>query len=270
MSDSKSESLPVETSMVNVSTGSSTDSVVGVVESPTVVLEETNVVKETASDVATTLATEVKEKVGNSESVEKVNETVTESVEKANESVTEAVEKVNETVTEAVVKINESVTEVATTLATEVKEKVENSEAVEKAKEKVGETGFKIMDTVSEVLKDKNLSGMVKLIVDDPVFIAKVESSVKNILKDGKVDQSDIPEFVFLIMEAYNTLPKARLSREELPEFVSCVFNYLVDKYNLIPKNERTKYEVLVASSVKLVLMTPQLRSFSIWKCPCW
>lgn len=197
MSDSKSESSPVETSVVTVSISSSTDSVIGVVESPTV-------------------------------------------------------------------------TEVAVTQATEVKEKVGNKETVQKAKEAISETGVKIMGTVSEVFKDKHLSGMVKLIVDDPVFIAKVESSVKNILKDGKVDETDIPEFIFLIIEAYNTLPKARLTKEEIPEFVSCVYNYLVEKYNLIPKDERGKYESLVASSVKLLLMTPQLQLPANWKCPCW
>ena len=111
---------------------------------------------------------------------------------------------------------------------------------------------------------------MIKLIVDDPEFIAKVESSVRNILKDGKVDETDIPEFVFLIMEAYNSLPKARLTKEELPEFVSCVYNYLVEKYNLIPKDQRAKYETIVTSSVKLVLMVPQFKSFTSWKCPCW
>ena len=85
------------------------------------------------------------------------------------------------------------------------------------------------------LFKDKNLSDMVKLIVDDPVFIAKVESSVKNILKDGKVDQTDIPEFVFLIMEAYNTLPKARLTKDELPPHV-----HIYDTYPVYPDTLRS------------------------------
>ena len=196
---------------------------------------------------------------------------VTVSLPTSVEGVVGVVESQNTTLVEkASNDVKETVSEVATSLATDVKEKVESNEIVQKSKEAAAEIGVKIMGTVSEVFKDKHLSDMIKLIVDDPVFIAKVESSVKNILKDGKVDQTDIPEFVFLIMEAYNTLPKARLTKDELPEFVSCVFNYLVDKYNLIPKDERTKYEVLVASSVKLVLMAPQLQIPSNWKCPCW
>ena len=70
-------------------------------------------------------------------------------------------------------------------------------------------------------------------------------------------------------MEAYNSLPKAKLTKEEIPEFISCVYNYLVDKYNLIPEEERSKYESLIVSSIKLVLMNPQLENLSKWKCYC-
>lgn len=104
---------------------------------------------------------------------------------------------------------------------------------------------------------------MVKLILDDPIFITKVENSIKSIVKDNKVEQSDIPEFVFLIMEAYNSLPKAKLTKEEIPEFISYVYNYF------IPEEERPKYETLVASSIKLVLMTPQLKITSNRKFRC-
>ena len=111
---------------------------------------------------------------------------------------------------------------------------------------------------------------MIRLIVDDSAFIDKVEKSIKNILDDGKVDELDIPEFIFLIMETYNSLPEARLSKEEMPVFISCIFNYLVEKYNLIPLEQRDKYEKMVVSSIKLVLMMPQFKTISRWMCPCW
>ena len=102
--------------------------------------------------------------------------------------------------------------------------------------------------------KKETNKDMVKLILDNPIFIDKIETSVKSIIKDNKVEQTDIPEFVFLIMEAYNSLPKAKLTKEEIPEFISCVYNYF------IPEEERAKHESLIASSIKLVLMTPQLK----------
>lgn len=115
-------------------------------------------------------------------------------------------------------------------------------------------TDINTLDTILEVFSNKYENEMVKLILDDPIFITKVENSIKSIVKDNKVEQSDIPEFVFLIMEAYNSLPKAKLTKEEIPEFISYVYNYF------IPEEERTKHETLVSSSIKLVLMTPQLK----------
>jgi hypothetical protein len=110
---------------------------------------------------------------------------------------------------------------------------------------------------------------MIRLIVDDSDFIDKVEKSIKNILDDGKVDELDIPEFIFLIMETYNSLPEAKLTKKEIPEFISCIFNYLVEKYNLIPLEEqRFKYEKMLVSSIKLVLMVPQFKNLKI--CSCW
>ena len=124
----------------------------------------------------------------------------------------------------------------------------------------ISNTNIKLSDTILEVFSNNYVNEMVKLILDDPIFITKVENSIKSIVKDNKVDQFDIPEFVFLIMEAYNSLPKAKLTKEDIPEFISCVYNYLVDKYNLIPEEERSKYESLIVSSIKLVLMNPQLK----------
>ena len=124
----------------------------------------------------------------------------------------------------------------------------------EKKEKKETNTDIKLSDTILEVFSNNYVNEMVKLILDDPIFITKVENSIKSIVKDNKVEQSDIPEFVFLIMEAYNSLPKAKLTKEEIPEFISCVYNYF------IPEKERSKHESLIVSSIKLVLMNPQLK----------
>ena len=115
-------------------------------------------------------------------------------------------------------------------------------------------------------------AGFKKIVIDpkrDSIDLI-LEKCIKNILNDGRVDESDIPEFIFLIMEAYNSLPEARLSKEEMPVFISCIFNYLVEKYNLIPLEQRDKYEKMVVSSIKLVLMMPQFKTITRWICPCW
>ena len=133
----------------------------------------------------------------------------------------------------------------------------------EKKEKKEINTDINTSDTILEVFSNKYENEMIKLIIDDPIFITKVENSIKSIVKDNKVEQSDIPEFVFLIMEAYNSLPKAKLTKEEIPEFIYCVYNYF------IPEEERSKHKSLIVSSIKLVLMNPQLKIISNRKFRC-
>ena len=133
----------------------------------------------------------------------------------------------------------------------------------EKKEKKEINTDINTSDTILEVFSNKYENEMIKLIIDDPIFITKVENSIKSIVKDNKVEQSDIPEFVFLIMEAYNSLPKAKLTKEEIPEFIYCVYNYF------IPEEERSKHKSLIVSSIKLVLMNPQLKIITNRKFRC-
>lgn len=133
----------------------------------------------------------------------------------------------------------------------------------EKKEKKEINTDINTSDTILEVFSNKYENEMIKLIIDDPIFITKVENSIKSIVKDNKVEQSDIPEFVFLIMEAYNSLPKAKLTKEEIPQFISFVYNYF------IPEEERSKHKSLIVSSIKLVLMNPQLKIITNRKFRC-
>ena len=80
-------------------------------------------------------------------------------------------------------------------------------------------------------------------------------------LQDGKLDSSDVPELVFLIMDTYNTVGNVRVSKELLEEFVKQVFKFIVEKYNLLPQDNMTEYESMIVSSVKLVLLTPSVDS---------
>lgn len=159
----------------------------------------------------------------------------------------------------------------------------ENIQVVEQVKEiaetKIEEVAVKVAEVVAPVavkvvdeLKDENLSKFIKLLTDDATFINRIEQSIKTILQDGKVDHDDVPELVFIIMDAYNTTAKSQVSMNEIPEFVNCVFNYIADKFNLMPKEERQRIARLITSSVKLALMAPPINnavktSFSCLPC---
>ena len=95
------------------------------------------------------------------------------------------------------------------------------------------------------------------LLSADPKFIERVDQSIKNIMKDGKVDQYDVPEIVFIITDAYNQMSRFRLTSEDLPKLFKMIYSFIVDKLNLIPEDKKPEFERLVDSALKLVMMQP-------------
>jgi len=116
--------------------------------------------------------------------------------------------------------------------------------------------------SVEKVILNPVVEKVVTELTNDPKFLSRVDESVKKMLEDGKLDSSDVPELVFLIMNTYNTVGNVRVSRELLGDFVKQVFKFIVEKYKLLPQNKMEEYESMIVSSVKLVLLTPSVDSF--------
>jgi hypothetical protein len=91
----------------------------------------------------------------------------------------------------------------------------------------------------------------------DPKFISRLETSINNIMKDGKVDQYDVPEIVFIITDAYNQMSSLRLSSDDLPKLFKMIYSFIIEKLNLIPEDKKPEFERLVDSALKLVMMQP-------------
>ncbi len=98
------------------------------------------------------------------------------------------------------------------------------------------------------------------LLSADPKFVAKLEASVKNIMKDGKIDQYDVPELVFIITDSYNEMSRFRLTYDELPQLIKMIYNFMVEKLNLIPEDKRSEFDRLVDSALRLVMMQPVVK----------
>jgi len=118
-----------------------------------------------------------------------------------------------------------------------------------------------VVKTVDIVTSNPIVSKIVGELTNDPKFLARVDESVKKMLADGKLDSTDIPEIVYLIMDAYNTIGSVTVSKEDLGIFVKLLFTFLVDKYKLLPSDKLPEYESMLMSSVKLVLLTPHVDS---------
>jgi hypothetical protein len=93
----------------------------------------------------------------------------------------------------------------------------------------------------------------------DEAFLTRVDTSVTAIMKDGKIDQYDIPDLVFLITDviASNT-SNFNLTPDSLEALLVLLYNFIVNKYNLIPTDgNREGFKRLFESSIRLALLQP-------------
>ena len=107
---------------------------------------------------------------------------------------------------------------------------------------------------------DKDVEALFKAITTDSSFLARVKISVDKIMHDGKVDQYDIPEIVFVISETVNSLPSFQLTSEVVPVLIKMLYNFIVDKYNLVPEDKKADFERMVDSSLRLLMLQPKIK----------
>ncbi len=108
-----------------------------------------------------------------------------------------------------------------------------------------------------------------KVLSADEKFIARVKLSLTNVMKDGKIDQYDAPELVFLITDAYNEMSNLRLTYEELPVLIKMLYNFMIEKFDLIPMDKREDFSRLVDIAIKLVMIQPKVEQ-QVTKCMSW
>ena len=94
-------------------------------------------------------------------------------------------------------------------------------------------------------------------------FVKKIDTSVKTILKDGKVDQYDIPELVLLITDLLVNTNQAQIFQDDIVTAINSLYEYIMDHYKLFPDDEEQKasFKRLFDMSVKLVLYQPNVKT---------
>ena len=91
-------------------------------------------------------------------------------------------------------------------------------------------------------------------------FIKKIDMSIKNIMRDGKVDKYDIPEFVLLFTTLLTS--NFKIKEANLHQELNKLFDYIMNKYKLLPNDDIQKenFKLLFEMSIKLVLYKPQIK----------
>lgn len=95
------------------------------------------------------------------------------------------------------------------------------------------------------------------LLISDSKFVDHLESSIQHVFEDNKIDVFDIPEIIFIIVDAYNAISKIKLDNEKIFTLIKLLTHFIIEKIDGIPKGKKCEFEKLVDSSIKLVMLQP-------------
>jgi len=93
-------------------------------------------------------------------------------------------------------------------------------------------------------------------------FNLRIQKSVTAIMKDGKIDQNDIPEIMLLITDLLMAPTSPKMTVEELGVKINELYEYIMTQYKLFPDDEQQKeqFKRLFDMCVKLVLVQPRVK----------
>jgi hypothetical protein len=95
-------------------------------------------------------------------------------------------------------------------------------------------------------------------------FIEKINTAIKAIMKDGKVDKNDIPTIVLLITDLIATSSAdstAPITTEQMTASIDILYTYIMGHYNLFPEDEvqKAEFKLMFDMCVRLALFQPTI-----------
>lgn len=102
-------------------------------------------------------------------------------------------------------------------------------------------------------------------------FLQKIDTTVKNIMKDGKIDQFDIPEILLLITDLIASSEKSKITMDQLQNSINALYKYIMTHYKLIPEDpvQKESFERLFNMCVKLIIFQPKVNKSCKSIFPC-
>ena len=102
-------------------------------------------------------------------------------------------------------------------------------------------------------------------------FLQKIDTTVKNITKDGKIDQFDIPEIMLLITDLITNSEKSKVTIQELENSINTLYEYIMTHYKLFPEdpNQKESFNRLFETCIKLIIFQPKVNKSCKSFFPC-
>ena len=109
-------------------------------------------------------------------------------------------------------------------------------------------------------MSEQVVSTFLQALIEDKELLDNIESSLQDIMKDGKVTTNDIPDIFNIVIECTENLGKFNLTYNELPEVLDELINYILNHYNLIPEDEEESFQKMINTAIKLVMLQPKIK----------
>ncbi len=114
-----------------------------------------------------------------------------------------------------------------------------------------------------------SLETAVSKLMEDSIFKQKIQNLITEIMKDGKIDFSDTPQIILIVIESYNSIKSVKLLYNQIPQLINTVTIRILETNNLIPEDQKETFSKMIETAVKLVMIQPKIKTCLINKLPC-
>ena len=225
---------------------------------------------EETQDIKENIVEEIQEKIEEVKIGEEIQE-IKEKIEEVKENIVEEIQEIKEKMEEVKEKIEEIQEKIVEEIQ-EIKEKIEEKieENIIKIKSLIN---LLILITFKTDLQDKydiksnlEIIEIIRTIIkNNPTQISKIEECFINIMKDGKIDSSDIPYIMELLSTLYKSISDINLTTiktsvsEISGQVIKLIFNIMITEKFIETDNGLdmiTSFNALVDSSVMLISLS--------------
>jgi hypothetical protein len=109
---------------------------------------------------------------------------------------------------------------------------------------------------------------IIERLVKNPEFVDNLKKNIKEIMKDGKIDISDVPEIVLIITDCVEALNNINISKNNLPIVIKGTVLHVVKENKLVKEEDFPLVEKYI--DIALKMLTYKLKAVKAMGCLCF